>query len=309
MSAPRAAALLAAVLTAALAWVLARRAITPRRSPQLRVAPLVERARAQLGGGTVPPIAALPGHVVLGRVIGPMMAGAVDALARAAMLTPADRLELALRQAGLRADVDAYRRNCICWLAGAPLVLGLAGTLTGNASWVAVFFAAGAFVGLRRGRERLGVGRRRRNEKLRNDLPTVAGALAVKIDNNRSLFVALSEVVERGDGPVIDDLARALHLAAAGYGEAAAFALVAHEAAEPAAARFYRLLAVATEGGADLSKALLDQANDLRRQRREEVERSAGRRQMALVVPSMVFMAPVLFAFMLAPLPRLLFAR
>jgi tight adherence protein C len=238
-----------------------------------------------------------------------MVTGAVDALARAAMLTPLDRLELALRQAGLRVDVEVFRRDCMYWLAGAPLLLGLAGTVTGNATCVALFFVLGIFVGLRRGRERLARGRRRRNEKLRNDLPTVAGALAVKIDNNRSLFVALSDLVERGDGPVLEDLARALHLAAAGYGEGAAFGLVAQESAEPAAARFYRLLAVATSGGLELSKALLDQANDLRRQRREEVERTAGRRQMALVMPSMVFMAPVLFAFMLAPLPRLLFAR
>ena len=309
MNVGRLAALLAAVLTAGLAWELARRAVAPRRSPQLRIAPFVERARAQLGAGTPASAAQLPGRVVLGRVVGPMVAGAVDALARAALLTPADRLELALRQAGMRADVDAFRRSCVYWLAGAPVLAGLAGTVTGNATCVAAFFVLGIFVGVRRGRERLAAGRRRRNEKLRTDLPTVAAALAVKIDNNRSLFVALSDLVERGDGPVLEDLARALHLAAAGYGEAAAFALVAQESAEPAAARFYRLLAVATNGGTELSKALLDQANDLRRQRREEVERSAGRRQMALVVPSMVFMAPVLFAFMLAPLPALLFAR
>jgi hypothetical protein len=39
------------------------------------------------------------------------------------------------------------------------------------------------------------------------------------------------------------------------------------------------------------------------------VERSAARRQMSLVVPNLAFMAPVLFAFLLAPLPQLLFGK
>jgi hypothetical protein len=68
-------------------------------------------------------------------------------------------------------------------------------------------------------------------------------------------------------------------------------------------------LAAATGGGLDLAKALLDQANELRAQRREEIERSAAQRQMALIIPNLVFMAPVLFAFLLAPLPQLLFGK
>ena len=111
------------------------------------------------------------------------------------------------------------------------------------------------------------------------------------------------------DRPVVEDLARAVHLINAGYGEAPAFELAGAETAEPAAARFYRFLAAATAGGLDLARALLDQANELRGQRREEVERSAARRQMSLVVPNLVFMAPVLFVFLLAPLPRLLFGK
>jgi tight adherence protein C len=140
-------------------------------------------------------------------------------------------------------------------------------------------------------------------------LPTVAAVLALKIENNKSLVVAVSDVVAQGSGPVVDDLARAVHLVNAGYGEIPAFALIAKESAEPSAARFYRFLAAAAGGGLDLTRALLDQASELRTQRREEIERSAARRQMALVVPNLIFMAPVLFAFLLAPLPQLLFGK
>jgi tight adherence protein C len=116
-------------------------------------------------------------------------------------------------------------------------------------------------------------------------------------------------VAAQGSGPVIEELGRVVHLINAGYAEAPAFELVAGESAEPAASRFYRFLAAATGGGLDLAKALLDQANELRAQRREEIERRAAQRQMALIIPNLAFMAPVLFVFLLAPLPQMLFGK
>ena len=189
------------------------------------------------------------------------------------------------------------------------MVLGALGALTGRASYVVLFFIAGVFAGARRMPERVKAATRRRNERMRSDLPTVVSVLALKIENNKSLVVAVADLVSQGSGPAVDDLSRALHLINAGYGEAAAFELIARETAEPAAARFYRFLAAATSGGLDLAKALLDQASELRAQRREEVERSAAQRQMSLVLPNLVFMAPVLFVFLLAPLPQLLFGK
>jgi tight adherence protein C len=131
--------------------------------------------------------------------------------------------------------------------------------------------------------------------------------LALKVENNKSLTVAVTDVVAQGSGPVVADLQRALFLMNAGYRDCTAFQLLAMESAEPAACRFYRVLSAAARGGLDLGSALLAQANEIRIQRREEVERTAARRQMALIVPNLLFMAPVLFVFLLAPLPRLLF--
>ncbi|HET9059831.1 MAG TPA: type II secretion system F family protein, partial [Acidimicrobiales bacterium] len=176
-------------------------------------------------------------------------------------------------------------------------------------SYVVALFVAGGFVGGRRPGERLRARTKRRNSDLRADLPTVACVIAVKVDNNKSLMVALGEVVEEGSGPLVEDLDRALTLARAGYGEAKAFELVASEAAEPVANRLYSFLAAATSGGLDLAGALLQQANEARQQRREELERAAARRQVSMVLPNLVFMTPVLFAFLLAPLPRMLFGK
>ena len=132
--------------------------------------------------------------------------------------------------------------------------------------------------------------------------------LTPKIRNRMTVTVAVADIVQQGSGPVVDDLARALYLKdSAGYNDTAAFELIARETMEPAAARFYNLLAAATTGGVDLAPALLELARELRTQRREEVARSSAKRQIAMVLPDLAFMAPVLILFLMAPVPRLLF--
>ena len=269
----------------------------------------LEGPRAHLGGKPAQtPGAPVPAEA-LRRVLGPLAGRAMSVLARMVLAGSDESVELSLRRAGMNMSTASYRRDYLRWLTGAPLVLGALGALTGRASYVVLFFIAGVFAGARRMPERVKAATRRRNERMRSDLATVVSVLALKIENNKSLVVAVADLVSQGSGPAVDDLSRALHLINAGYGEAAAFELIARETAEPAAARFYRFLAAATSGGLDLAKALLDQASELRAQRREEVERSAAQRQMSLVLPNLLFMAPVLFVFLLAPLPQLLFGK
>jgi tight adherence protein C len=292
----------------ALAWA-GLKVAHPRRPPRPRMSLYLEASRVHLGGAPGPVAAPVVAREAMRRVLGPLAGRAVGLVEHLVRVGAADNLESSLRQAGMDMTAEAYRREYLRWLIGMPLALGGLGALTGNGLYVVLFFVAGIFVGARRLPERVKAQTKRRRARVRSDLPTVAAVLALKIENNKSLVVAVSDVVSQGSGPVIDDLGRAVHLLNAGYGEAPAFELVAAEAAEPAAARFYRFLAAATAGGLDLAQALLDQANELRAQRREEVERSAARRQMSLVVPNLVFMAPVLFVFLLAPLPQLLFGK
>ena len=302
-------AFLAAVFAAgALAWV-ASRLLHPRRSPAARLQLYLETPKVQLGSRPAPGHGPVLAGEALRRVLGPLAGRVISLLDRVLRAGPPEELELRLRQAGLDMSADSYRRAYVRWLVGTPLVLGALGALAGKASYVALFFAAGVVAGARRLPERVKAMTRRRRERIRSDLPSVAAVLALKIENNKSLVVAVSDLVSQGSGPVVDELRRTLHLVNAGYGEAAAFELIASESPEPVAARFYRFLAAAAGGGLDLAKALLDQANEVRTQRREEVERSAARRQMSLVLPNLVFMAPVMFVFLLAPLPQLLFGK
>ncbi len=300
---------LAALFAASAVWWLAWRVAHALRSPAARMSLYLEGPRVHLGGRPAQPSGAPVGGEVLRRVLGPLAGRAISYVSRMVLTGTDDALELSLRQAGLNMNVASYRRQYLRWLTLTPLTLGVLGALAGSATYVVVFFGAGVFAGARRMPERVKGATKRRTERIRSDLPTVISVLALKIENNKSLVVAVSDVVEEGSGPVVEELARAVHLINAGYGEAASFELIARESPEPAATRFYRLLSAATNGGLDVGKVLLDQACELRVQRREEVERSAARRQMSLVLPNLVFMAPVLFVFLLAPLPQLLFGK
>ena len=299
---------MAAACAGGMVWWGCTRRLHLRRPPGARLAIYLAPARFHLGGSPSVPTAAATAEAVK-RVLGPLAGGIAGAAARALGLVPGADLELRLRQAGPEVSMEAYRREYVRWLVLTPLGLGALGLATGRALLVVLFFLAGAVAGARRGPEKLRARARRRGERIRSDLPTVLAVLALKIENNKSLGVALSDVAHQGSGPVVEDLRRGVNMVNAGYGEAATYELLAAESAEPAAARFYRFIAAASGGGMDLAAALLDQANELRTQRREEVERSAARRQVALVVPNLVFMAPVMFAFLLAPLPMLLFGH
>ncbi|MCU4186438.1 type II secretion system F family protein [Acidiferrimicrobium sp. IK] len=288
-----------------LAWTVAH----PRRLPARRIAPYTQVARARLGA----PVEATPQPLVLGeaarRLLGPLAGSAAGWLNRVLRVTDTATLERRLRQAGTPMTVADYRARHLRWTVATPLACAAVGVLAGSTLLAVLFLGLGGFGGARRLPDQLRGLTRRRTARIRSDLPTIAGLLSPKIENNKSLAVAVASLVEVGSGPVIDDLARALHTTAAGYGLAQAFEVIAAETPEPSAARFYRFLATATTGGIDLPKALLEQADELRGQRREEVERSAAKRQMSMVIPNLVLMAPVMILFLLAPVPSMIFGH
>lgn len=301
--------LLAALCAAVAVGMAAWQAVHPRRGPARRIAPYTEVARARLGV----PVEATPQPLVLGeaarRLLGPLATSGLGWLTRLLRVTDSDTLGRRLRQAGMSMTVEEYRRRHLRWTVATPLACAAVGAVAGSTLLAVVFLILGAVGGARRMPDQLRSNTRRRSSRVRSDLPTIAGLLSPKIENNKSLAVAVAGLVEVGSGPVIDDLARALHTTAAGYGLARAFEVIAAETPEPSAARFYRFLATATTGGIDLPAALLEQADELRAQRREEVERAAAKRQMSMVIPNLALMAPVMILFLLAPVPRMIFGH
>ncbi len=240
------------------------------------------------------------------RVLGPLAHSVVAKVSRLVQSTDNDDLALQLRRAGAGFDAQTYRRSALFWVIVVPVLLTLVGVLVGSTVLAVFLLVAGAAIGSRRMPAHLRSLKRRRAERLRSDLPTIAVMLAAKTANTKSLLVALKEITATGTGPVVDDLKRAVQLIDSGYGVRAAFELISVEAVDPAATRIYRLIATATTGGLDLPASLIDLASELRTQRREEVERTSVKRQMAMNGPIVAFTIPVLVLFIIVPSTTLL---
>jgi Flp pilus assembly protein TadB len=292
---------LAAAATGGAVGNLTWQVLGPLRPPGRRMKPYFEVARSRLGGR----VDSLPEPVLIGeaarRVLGPVARSITSRFARVVRTKSAGDITLQLRQAGANFDLHAYRRSNLFWMGVLPIGFGLVGVFLGSAFLALVLLLVGVPLGFRRMPAHLRLLKRRRSERVRSELPTIAVMLATKIANTKSLLVALKEITEIGTGPVVDDIKRALLLVESGYAARAVFELASVEAVEPAAARAYRLIGQATTGGIDLASALIDLAGEVRGQRREEVERTAAKRQLAMTGPIVAFTVPVIALFLIAP--------
>lgn len=168
-----------------------------------------------------------------------------------------------------------------------------------------VLAGSGAFVGFTRGPARRARMAEAHRARMRLELVTIDQVLAIHVRSGAGPVQAITRVVERGHGVVVDELRAVLASVRAGRGEAEAFRHAARSTPEPHAARTYRLFALAAEQGADLGTALRALSDDLRDVRRDELRRQATRRRAAMLVPTIAVLAPIMLLFVIAPLPAL----
>ena len=131
--------------------------------------------------------------------------------------------------------------------------------------------------------------------------------LAMLVKANHTPAMAIRQVTQRGRGPVVSELREAQNWVSGGLTLAQAMERLSVETVEPAAARVYRILGEASQQGADVAESLMTVASTLRAERREEVERLGTRRKGAMIVPTLIVMAPVVFLYVVAPIPHFVF--
>lgn len=297
---------LAAMATGLLAAAATHAVLRPDRTLGARVRPYTARARAALGLRVHP--------AELEEVTAP--AAHREALVQRLLVRDGRRaasLAVRLRQSGAGAStatgedlVARHRLRQVVDAVATAVAVAAAATVTGATPLSALVLGLlGGAVGAARANGRLERAIDDRRERIRAELTTALLVLALHVRAGGGVVQAASRLTERSTGIVAGDLREALALHRSGRRLGDALAAVARSTPEPQAARLYRLLGSGAEHGSDLASGLLALAADVRSERVEDLRRQATRRRGAALVPIIGVLAPVMLAFVVAPLPRL----
>jgi tight adherence protein C len=212
-----------------------------------------------------------------------------------------------LEQAGDERGVEQFRVEQVVWAAGGlgvGLLLALLSAARGSRSGpigfliIAAVLAVGGVLAKDRSLTRRVV---RREARMMAEFPAVAEMLALAVGAGESPGAALARVARSSRGELSRELTRALAEVRAGAPLVVALEAMAARTTLVALARFVDGMAIAAERGTPLADVLRAQASDVREQGRRALLESAGRKEIAMLVPVVFFVLPVTVVFALFP--------
>ncbi len=268
-----------------------------RLAPYLRDAPRPSRllARSQ----------ALTPFPTLERLLRPVLGDAIAFLERwvGGIASVRRRLE----QLGSGGTVEQFRAEQVVWGAfGLAAALGLAALQVATGSPpqpLAVLVSSGVLTALGvLGRDRwLTREVSRREQRMLEEFPTVAELLALAVTAGEGPVGALERVQRTSHGELSRELGRALSEARAGASFVQALDGIARRTSLTPLSRFVDGVAIAVERGTPLAEVLRAQAVDVREAGRRSLLESAGKREIAMMVPVVFLVLPVTLLFALFP--------
>ena len=238
------------------------------------------------------------------RVLRPM----IQRLARAGkrqeggMIAKIDaKLQRAGYPGGLR-GADWVGVKLLAAMAFAVLFLLLGLLLTGGTFIVAIFFA---FIGLAIGYiapefwlSRKG---RARSFAMTLQLPDALDLLTISVEAGLGFDAALSKVVEKMEGPLVDEFRQALAEVRMGRVRREALRDVADRADAQPVSNFIGAIIQAEQLGVPIAKVLQIQSNQLRIERRQRAEEAAAKAPVKMLFPMVGCIFPTIFIVILAP--------
>jgi tight adherence protein C len=268
-----------------------------RLSPYLRDAPRPSRLLV--------PSASLTPFPTLERILRPVLADAVRFVER--WVGGLAGVRRRLEQLGGTTSVEQFRAEQVLWGGfglAAALALGLLSVATGAGASplsmlaAAVVFPLGGVLARDRWLTRAVVARERR---MLEEFPTVAELLALAVTAGEGPVGALERVHRISGGELSKELGRALSDARAGASLVQALEGLAARTSLVPLARFVDGVAIAVERGTPLADVLRAQAVDVREAGKRQLLESAGRREIAMMVPVVFLVLPVTVVFALFP--------
>lgn len=211
-----------------------------------------------------------------------------------------------LLRAGLPPDVARFRaQQVLAGLVGAgvAVVLVIIGLATGDIgpTLAVVTVAIGTVLGIVVWDQVLSRRARAREERMLTEFPTIAEFLALAVGAGEGAVGALERVCRLSQGVLAGELRRCLADARAGASLPVALSGLADRTGLPSLARFVDGIVVAVERGTPLADVLRAQAQDVREGGRRAVMESAGRKEIAMMVPVVFLVLPTTVVFALFP--------
>jgi tight adherence protein C len=305
----------AAASAAVTAMIAVRMIAPPRRALAQRLGPYAALSRSRLGTGyadvSVVSLAVIDDRSPVGRVLGPIVDRCAQVLSRLIDAAAADTVATRLRHAGFgEVGPEQYRiRQLAFTVAGVGFGTALGAAVFRSVPMTLLLIGCFGFPAATVQRNRLERAIRDRTARMRSESYTVAQLIAVHIRSGHGPVDAVRSVCALGRGAVIEELRDALGWISGGMSPQRAYDKLAEATPEPAAARLYRLLSASARSGGDIGDALLAVGADLRSERREELARWAVKRRTAMLLPLLLFIAPVMVLFVGAALPALVVGR
>ncbi len=274
-----------------------RPGLDARLAPYLRDAPRPSRLLA-----AAPSLTPFP---VVERLLRPVLGDLISSVDR--WVGGATSVRRRLDQAGTETTLEQFRAEQVVWGGfGLAAALGLALLSVASGTGTSPVALLGSCVLLTvagvLGRDRwLTRQVQRREERMLAEFPTVAELLALAVTAGEGPIGALERIARTSSGELTKELSRALGEARAGATLIQALEGIAARTSLAALARFVDGVAVAVERGTPLADVLRAQAVDVREAGRRRLLESAGRREIAMMVPVVFLVLPVTVVFALFP--------
>jgi len=237
-------------------------------------------------------------------LLGPLLERAGRGVA--ALLGGDATVERRLRQSGSTLTVPAFRARQLLWTAGGAALgilacLALARSATVSPPVAVVLAAAAAASGLLLPEQLLARRARGRMHRIAEELPTVLEFLSLALSAGETVRDALRRVARIGSGDLAEELGHVMADVEVGVPLTEALQRCAATLELPALSRVVEQLVTALDRGSPLVEVLRAQAQDSRDDAKRQLLESAGRKEVAMLVPLVFLILPVTIVFALFP--------
>ena len=283
---------------------------TALRLPWLRPVTFSERIAPQLrtGGQGSRLLAAPAGDLTpfgpLERILRPVLHRAVRRLNR---FNPATReLERRLERAGQGLGVLDFRAEQVLWtgggfLAGGMISVWLASIDRMGVTGVAAGTVMGAVLGFVLRDYRLGTQIRNREARMLAEFPSLAEMMALAVGAGESANGALERIARTAHGELAGEFGRVLGETRSGVPLTVALQHFSGRVRLAPLSRFVDGLTVAIERGTPLADVMRAQSQDVRDLAKRDLMESAGKKEIAMMVPLVFGVLPLTVLFSIFP--------